>query len=298
MDFEKFDPAIGVDGYCEAFRRLLYPNSTPQTFDAAALNLQYRIYVKGSIFSRVRPIEGHDLERFLSNTITRNEFFPATPRIAEAKLGRFNAQGERKLYLADHPYVALKECDIKPGQYFLFSYFCFNTDTFFMDAESGGSEFSKALNALFISRDRQFYEVINRVYNTYMDYPEFQGVAYSSVRVPDKHHDLAWGEIDSTTNLAMKEDHMPAADLVAGWLAQCDENYKPRYFRMFAPLNRKKNKLAALSYRGNKSRFASDTQAMMREIQDIKRKAVLRIKNKKYQDPQLSPVKLLFKDDQ
>ena len=297
MDFGEFDPAIGVDGYCDAIRRVLYPNSTSESVEAAALKLEYRIYVKGSIFSRVRPIGAPDLDRFLNSRITRNEFFPATPRVAEATIGRFNAQGERKLYLADHPYVALKECGIEPGQHFLFSYFSFNTDAFFMDAEPAGTPFSEILSALFKSHDKRFYEVINRVYASYMDYPEFQGVAYSSVRVPKMHHDVAWGEIDSTTNLAMKEDYMPAANLVAGWLAQCDEYYRPRYLRMYAPLNpKKKNKLAALTYRGNKSEFISSTNAMMHEIQNIKRKSELRIKNKEYNDPKLSPIKFLFKE--
>lgn len=51
MDFGEFDPAIGVDGYCDAIRRVLYPNSTSESVEAAALKLEYRIYVKGSIFS-------------------------------------------------------------------------------------------------------------------------------------------------------------------------------------------------------------------------------------------------------
>lgn len=212
-------------------------------------------------------------------------------------MGRFNVQGERKLYLADHPFVALKECGIQPGQHFLFSYFTLKADTYFVDAETTGSEFAEILNELFQSEDKRFYEVINRVYESYLDHQEFQGIAYSSVRVPNKFNDEAWGEISSTTNLAMKEDHMPSAELVAGWLARCDELYRPSHLRMFASLNpKKKNRLTALTYHGNKSDFISSTKAMLDVVRDLRRKSELRIQKKDYADPKISPVKFSFKD--
>lgn len=297
MNFKEFDPSIGVDGYCNAIRDILFPNSSPTTLDAAALKLNYRIYVKGSIFSRVRPIEDSLVEKFLKESVTHKEFFPATRGVKEASLGRFNVQGERKLYLADHPYVALKECGIEPGQHFLFSYFCFSTDTYFMDAEPNETKFSKILHELFQSEDRRFYEVINRVYESYLDYPEFQGIAYSSARVPKKCHDVAWGEIDSTTNLAMKEDHMPSAELLGGWLALCDEEYRPRHLRIFIPNSpKKKKKLMATDYLGSKSKFISLTHELVQKIQGIKRKSVTRIKSKGYADPKMEPVKFSIKD--
>ena len=297
MNFKEFDPSIGVEGYCNAIRDILFPNSSPTTLDIAALELNYRIYVKGSIFSRVRPIEDSFVEKFRKEPVTRKEFFPAARSIKEASQGRFNAQGERKLYLADHPYVALKECGIEPGQHFLFSYFCFNTDTYFLDAEPNKTKFSKILHALFQSGDRRFYEVINKVYDSYLDYPEFQGIAYSSARVPKKHYDIAWGEIESTTNLAMKEDHMPSADFLGGWLAVCDEEYRPRKLRIFIPSNpKKKEKLVATAYLGSKSKFISLTNELIQRIQRIKNKSITRIKEKGYADPEMKPMKFSIKD--
>lgn len=210
-------------------------------------------------------------------------------------MGRFNIQGERKLYLADHPYIALKECRIEPGQYFLFSYFRFNDDTYFIDATNSETKFSNTLKSLFQSEDKRFYEVINKIYKDYLDYPEFQGIAYNSARVPEKHQHEAWGEIDSITNLAMKEDHIPSADLLVGWLAQCDKNYYPRYFRMFTP-NPKKKKLTTTNYHGNKAKFISSYEKTIENIQNIRRKSTLRIKNKEYIDPQINPVKISNKN--
>jgi len=297
LNFKEFDPSIGADGYCSAIRNVLFPNSKPATLDIAALSVKYRIYVRGSIFSRVRPIDNPLVDKFLKEHVTRKEFFPATRSVKDASIGRFNAQGVRKLYLADHPYVALKECGIEPGQHFLFSYFSFSADTYFMDAEPNETKFSKILHDLFQSEDRRFYEVINRVYESYLDYPEFQGLAYSSARVQKNYHDPVWGEIDSTTNLVMKEDHMPSAELLGGWLAICDEKYRPRYLRIFIPNNpKKKQKLVSTSYQGNKSKFISLTQELVRKTQDTKRKSVNRIKNKEYADPEMSPVKVLIKD--
>jgi hypothetical protein len=297
LNFEEFDPKIGVDGYCNAIREVLFPNSTPESVDKAILNLEYRIYTKGSIFSRVRPIQKSDFNKFLVGAVHRKEFFPPTRSVAQVPIGRFNNRGERKLYLADHPYVALRECGIEPGDYFLFSYFSFKADTFFIDANSDGSRFYKLLNSLFQSNDNRFYEVINRVYENYLDYEGFQGIAYNSVKVKKGYQDDSWGEVDSATNLAMKEDDMPSADLMAGWFAQCDESYRPRYLRMFRPLNpKKKSKLTPSSYHDNKSQFILENSQIMGEIQHLKKKSKLRIQRKEYADPKLSPTKLIFKD--
>ncbi|MNN08872.1 hypothetical protein D3C81_1217390 [compost metagenome] len=90
---------------------------------------------------------------------------------------------------------------------------------------------------------------------------------------------------------------MPSADLVGGWFAQCDENYRPRHLRIFKPLNpKKKNKLTSLRYHDNKSKFISEHTTTMKEINHLKEKSKLRIERKEYSDPQISPIKLLFKD--
>jgi hypothetical protein len=297
LNFEEFDQKIGLDGYCNAIRDALFPNSTPESVDAAALNLEYRIYPKGSIFSRVRPIQKSDFNKFLVGAVTRKEFLPPTRSVAQVPIGRFNNQGERKLYLADHPYVALRECGVEPGDFFLFSYFSFKSDTRFIDANPDGSKFYKLLNSLFQSTDKRFYEVINRVYENYLYYEGFQGVAYDSVKVHEGYQDDAWGEVDSTTNLAMTEEDMPSADLMAGWFAQCDESYRPRYLRMFRSLSpKKKSKLTSLSYHDNRSQFIFENSKIMGDIQRLRRRSGLRIHRMEYADPKLSPIKLLVKD--
>lgn len=298
LNFEEFDPQIGVEGYCKAIRKMLFPKSTATSIDAAAFGLEYKIFPKGSVFSRVRPIKTVDLDKFLNGTVERKEFHPPMPNTAPVSIGRFNSEGERKLYLADHPYVALRECGIQPGDYFLFSYFSFSEDARLVDANSGGSEFSKLLHALFQTQDSRFYEVINHVYGNYLKFDGFHGVSYNSVKVKKGFQDETWGEINSSTNLAMAASDFQSADLVAGWLAQCDDSYRPSYFRSFKWVDsNQRNELAALTFHGNESEFIADHSQVMDELKQLRAESTRRIARKEYDDPTLQPFKMLFKDE-
>lgn len=75
MDFKKFDPNIGVEGYCRELRSLLFPNSGPDTFNATSLNLGSRTYPKGSVFSRVRRLSEEDAKVFQEARIAVRSFF-------------------------------------------------------------------------------------------------------------------------------------------------------------------------------------------------------------------------------
>ncbi len=272
LDFREFNPAIGTDGYFEAIRALLHPRSTLTSTDVAALRLHTRTYPKGSIFSRVRPIRKDDADKFLSNKIGVREFFPPLPNIAKTGMGRFNVTGERKLYLADHPYVALRECNIHEGDFFLYSYFSFNNKMRFIEANSAGSEVGRVLNELFLSKDDRFYDVINRVYKSYLEQYRWAGVAYESARVSKGEHVEAWGRIGSSTNLAISEPAIADTEMVGGWLAQCGAKYQPIFMKMFSFYSnpKKRRRLSGISYRGNEREFLARYSTLMTRIHSLK----------------------------
>jgi len=297
LNFEQFDPKVGVNGYFNAIRTELFPNSTPGSVDAAALNLRCRIYTKGSIFSRVRLIHESEFSKFNYERLTPKEFFPPTHSVAKIRIGRFNNKGERKLYLADHPYIALRECGIEPGDYFLFGYFSLKVAMRFIEVNPKDSKFCKLTNDLLQSKDERFYEVINRVYEKYLNYEGIQGIAYKSVKVNEGYQDDVWGEVKSTTNLAMAEENIPSADLVVGWFAQCDGSYRPRFFRMFRSLSpKKKNKFTSFSYHNNKSKFIFENSRAMDEIRHLRRKSEIFIQREEFVDLKSSPIKINLKD--
>lgn len=231
LDFSKYSPEIGEDGYCKAIHDLLFPGSTIDSIDIARLNLESRTYCSGSVFSRVRRIQEPQAVAFLHGHLRPADFLPPQ----SPNIGRFNDAGEKKLYLADHPYVALRECGILPGEFFLYSYFSFKNDMNFVDGNSITGDVGRILNELFRSKDEKFYGVINKVYKRYLEIHELSGVAYESARVPSGTTNEAWGMISSTTNLAIAGESILEADLVGGWLARCDENHKPALFKLFTP---------------------------------------------------------------
>lgn len=291
--FEKFDPAIGVDGYCAAIRKYLIPDSTPDTFSFAALPLESRTYCKGSIFSRVRRIRNEKLETLLKNPLAVSDFFPPASETVQTRAGRFNAVGERTLYLADHAFVALKECEIQPGEHFLFSYFVLKTDMHFVYAPPESSKYTKLINSLLKSKDESFYPVITRIYNEYLKYGTHHGIAYDSVKVIEKFNDAKWGEISSVTNLAMDEDKLPAAYLQVGWLAQCDEHYRPHYLKMLLPDIKKKKRLTTLTYHHNKSRFMAEHNKVEQRVAQLRNTTISSIKRNNYEQVNTTPFKLL-----
>lgn len=292
-NFDKFDPCRGVEGYCTAIRKFLMPDSSPASFSFAEFEIVSRTYCKGSVFSRVRKLSEEKLDKLLSTPLMVDDFFPPTSNAGQVRAGRFNAEGERKLYLADHPFIALKECGIKPGDYFLFSYFTFSKDTHFTYAAHDGSRFSQLLSSLFATKDERFYEVIRRIYNDYCNYETHHGIAYDSVKVQRNQQDAMWGTIDSVTNLAMTEDKFPAARLHAGWLARCDEQYRPCYEQMLLPTAKKKRQLLSVPYFGNESMFLSAHRNVMKKIQQIRKKNEILIQREDYEDIHATPFKLL-----
>lgn len=292
-NFDIFDPQVGVDGYCSAIRKYLFPNSNPFSFSLAAFSFESRTYCKGAVFSRVRGLSPERAKKFLTGSVSVSDFFPPTTETGKVSVGRFNEEGERKLYLADHPYVALKERGIEPGEYFLFSYFALKSDTHFVYADPDGSDFSRILYSLFKSSDERFYGVIRRVYNEYLSYDSHHGIAYDSVKVNKKQFDTTWGEIKSVTNLAMDEKGFPAAYLRAGWLARCDENYHPQFLKMFVPVASRKNRLTALAFNGNESKFESEYDKLNKEIAQMNEEMKARIRRNDFDEVNLNPVKML-----
>lgn len=131
--FDVFDDEIGVDGYYEMFRAKLFPNSSPNSIDVAAFRLEGKIFRKGSSFSRVRRVSVEQAEKFVAGQITLDDFYPPKPHKMSIPQGRFNEGNRRVLYVAQHPLLAMKECELQTGEYFLLSYIelsidmCFST---------------------------------------------------------------------------------------------------------------------------------------------------------------------------
>lgn len=69
------------------------------------------------------------------------------------------------MYLSDHPFVAMNECDIKEGDYFLLSYVSIPRRMCFIKLESKKDKLSKIFYSLLRSRDKGFYPLINLVYS-------------------------------------------------------------------------------------------------------------------------------------
>lgn len=294
-NFEKFDANIGVAGYCAAIRKYLMPDSTPETFSVAQLPFESRLYCKGSIFSRVRRIRNEKLDDFLNSPLKSSDF--CAPEVEKTRAGRFNAQGERTLYLADHPFVALKECEVEPGDHFLLSYFVFKTDTQFVSASASKSKYTKLLNSLLTTKDKNFYEVITRTYNDLLNYKTHHGIAYNSVKIPEKHCHTTWGEIDSITNLAMTEEKLSAAELQVGWLARCDEHYRPYYIKILShDVKNKKRIFTSQDYHKNKSRFMTEHRKAMRQIYQLSKRTKTLIKRKDHEGVNAAPLKLLTQE--
>lgn len=292
-NFEKFDPTIGVKGYYDAIRKYLMPDSTPDTFSFAELPFESRTYCRGSIFSRVRRIPNEKLEKLLKTPLKVSDFFPPASEAVQARAGRFNAEGERMLYLADHAFVALKECGVEPGEHFLFSYFVLKTDMHFVCAAPEESRFTRLLYSLFKSTDEDFYPVITQIYNSHFKQDTHHGIAYDSVKVEKSHFDSTWGEISSTTNLALREEKSPAAYLQVGWLAWCDEHYRPHYLKMLLPDAQKKKRLKTLTYHDNKSRFVAEHAKEMERITQLRNQTKILIKRNNYEQVNTTPFKLL-----
>lgn len=294
--FEIFDEKIGVDGYYQIIQRKLFPTSTETSIDVAAFHLQERIFRKGSIFSRVRYIHEEKAEEFIKGNVTRDDFFPPKPHKIDIPQGRFNRTGERTGYLADHPFVAMLECDISAGDNFLLSNIEFSKNMRFVFVEPDKDEFSHLLYQLLNAKDERFYSVINKVNNDILSFQGFQGIAYNSTKVPEGYVDQTWGTVDSTMNLALSGENIKQTELAAGWLAYCNESGRIFQRALFKPLsNKKKSKISRVNYQDNRSAYILESQKVMRELNEKKQKTAQLLNEGDNLKSSHSPMKILWK---
>ena len=294
--FKKFDDDIGVDGYYRMFRSKLFPNSTPDSFDGAAYQLQSQIFRKGSSFSRVRRLSVDQASKFVSGEITIGDFYPPKPHKIEIPQGRFNEANRRVLYVAQHPFVAIAECDVEVGEYFLLGYLKLSVEMRFFRVVPGVNEFTDMVYELLMSPDKKFYPVINKVSNELLRFQGFHGVVYDSVKVSQGHEDPTWGAISSTENIAISGEYIKKTELDVAWLSYCGDGLVPYQHSMFRPLsNKKKSKISCLNFWSNKSLFiAESTREQKRQNLDFQRNKRL-LDRGYYSDFNESPIKILIK---
>ncbi|WP_312041378.1 hypothetical protein [Pantoea eucalypti] len=274
MDFETFDESIGTDGYYNLIRRVLFPNSRETSFTIAYFNAVERNYPKGSYFSRVRGLSHERANAFLNDKVDITEFYPPRPNVVNIPQGRFNQANNATMYLADHPYVAMQECDIKPGDFFLLSYFSLPKNMCFMHLEDGKDKVSSMLYNLFKSRDKRFYPVINLVYSDLVNFDKHDGIAYDSSKINVGYENLKrWGPISSVVNFAIQKDNIKNFKLAVSWLMYCDEDYNPVQYSIFTPLsNKKRSRLSKLNFKGNEKKFIALTNKVNDGLHEDSRK--------------------------
>ncbi|EPI4983614.1 RES domain-containing protein [Klebsiella variicola] len=299
MDFNKFDESIGVEGYYRLIRDKFFPNSTPLSFDVATFRTEERYYRKGTLFSRVRKLSKTDINRFLNGSIKLNDFYPPRPHIFNIPEGRFNAKNEATFYLADHPFVAMKECNISTGDYFLLSYFSLPKDMCFMHLEDNVDPLSSLLYRLLKAQDTRFYSVINLVYSNLLTFEKHDGIAYDSIKVDKNHIEFdSWGKINSTTNLAISNQKIKSFKFELSWLMQCRDDYIPVQQSIYYPTSNKKRKnITRLNYRDNKRKFISISNKFSDKLLDISKKNRLLTNNGILKIPHETPFKIVSKLD-
>jgi hypothetical protein len=240
INFESFDELIGTDGYYRLIREAFFPNSTEDTFDISLFNAEEKIFRKGAIFSRVRWLDTEKANEFFDHNISINEFYPPRPHVASVPLGRFNPLGQATLYVADHPLVAMKECDIKCGDYFLLSHLSLSSDMCILNIQQNKDELSDLLYNLLQSKDKRFYPVINKVNSEMLNFSKFHGMHYNSTRAELGKCKISGCVIDSISNLAISNKYINKTELEVSWLMQCGQNYKLSEICMFTPASKKK----------------------------------------------------------
>lgn len=294
--FYEFDEAIGTEGYYQLFRDKLFPNSTPESLDVAAFPLEGQIFRKGSLFSRVRRLRSEKIADFIAGEITKSDFYPPKASKVLIPEGRFNSPNVRTLYLADHPYVALRECGVNPGDYFLFSYIKLSTDMCLLFVKKGENAFSNLVHDLLKAEDPRFYSVINRINDDMLKFRGFHGMAYDSVKVSEGYVDSAWGTIETTKNLAISEEYIADTELAVAWLCQCDERmtiYKQSLFQRIS--NKKKSKLRRLDCRDDMGLFIRESEKELKKLREGSRKTARLLGVGNFSKFNSIPVKVLQK---
>lgn len=296
--FEKYDSNIGTDGYYKLIRNALFPLSNPETIDISSYRAEERIFKKGAVFSRVRKISTTDLSRLVENRVTIRDFLPPSPHKYQIPEGRFNDKGERILYLSDHPYVAMKECDIKEGDHFLLSAFQLEVDMCLIFVPPNKDKFSSLIHELLQTRDTRFYPLINKIHKEILQFKKHHGIAYDSVKVLPGHTEKEWGNINSTMNLALTGRNFKQTRLAVSFLATCDRDYKLSFHTMFKPLSsKKKDRISKLHYQCNRSLFAKEFGEMSEQISQSKSRVKILLEQGHYKDFLEPATKVLEKLD-
>ncbi len=268
--FEKFDENIGTERYYTELKNKL-----------TIFSGECRTYPKGSTFSRIRYINEDEAEKFSKENLKKQDFYPPNPDEYRIPQGRFNAENVRVLYLADHPFVALKECNIKGKQHFLFSNIILSTEMHFLYIKESTHQATNMLYQLFNTKDTRFYSVINKISKDLLSLPICQGmagIAYESVKVEIDYQDRLWGSISSSTNLFISDTFISETDLVAGWMCDCDSSFKIFKHILFKPSDTQgSDELIRISYHEDQSSFISETTKIMKKNidEDKKRKGLL-----------------------
>lgn len=294
--FNVFDAQIGVDGYYQILRDKLFPNSKPDSIDIATFPLECQTFRKGSLFSRVRSINNKNIQEFFETNITKDDFYPPKNHKISIPQGRFNAPNTRTLYLADHPFVAMKECCIEANQYFLLSYIKLSVDMHLLYVEKDKNEISDMIYHLLHSQDSNFYPVINKINDDILKFKEFQGMVYDSVKIKAGYEDQVWGVIPTSKNLAISGECIKDTELSLAWLCSCDEKLSIYHHSLFKPLsNKKKNKLMRINYKDDKARFICEHTKAMKKLDDDSKKTKRLLEKGYYSDFKQPPFKVLWK---
>src|SRR5699024_10107649 len=122
----------------------------------------------------------------------------------------------RVLYLADHPFVAMKECNIEGEQHFLFSNITLSKDMDFLYIKESSHPATNMLYQLFNTKDTRFYSVINRISKDLLSLSICQnivGIAYESVKVEIGYQDPLWGPISSSINLFISDNFITNTEI-------------------------------------------------------------------------------------
>lgn len=283
INFDVFDESLGVSGYYDLIRSAFFPNSTSESFDLALFPANERCYPKGSLFSRVRWLDQDTALKFYNGDIALNDFYPPNPKNISTSEGRFNAKNESVLYLADHPCIAMKECDVSVGDFFLLSYFSSQRNMCFLEVENTDHPLSSLMYNLFLAKDKRFYPVINLVYSQLLKFDKYDGIVYKSVKFIDKEGlDKQWGDIHSTVNLAINSDNIKSFKFELSWMSICDNNYFPVQYSIFYPLSPKKSKkICKLNFRGNRRKFISLSNALNEKLHIKSQKGKVKLNNLK-----------------
>ncbi|WP_180999175.1 RES domain-containing protein [Pectobacterium odoriferum] len=268
MMFENFDSSIGVEGYYKIIRSKFFPNEEPDSFNIAGFNAEEQIFRKGAVFSRVRKLSSNDVSRFFNGDISISDFYPPKSHIHEIRTGRFNSMDKSVLYVADHPYIAIQECEIKENDFFLLTFLSLNKDMCFLHIKENKGELSDLLFHLFKAKDKRFYPVINLVYDDLLSFDKYQGIAYDSVKVNAGYVHSLWGKINSVKNIAISNDYMNHVSLKASWLEHYCVDDSVLECAIFTPLsNKKKNKLNKIFCKVDKNKFINLSNEIKEEMQ-------------------------------